>query len=206
MKTFPALVSAAAALLLAISSPQGCAAFAPAAASPSSSTAAASTSSSPTALSMAGDFNNIFRSARQASAEDRVVELKRPLGIVLDEDDNGNVFVDTVAPRGNAARTNMVQEGDVVTMCSSTFGDEMWSCRGAGLSRVLSAIRLRAGPTVKLVFENSSQSSAKKNSAQKSMEAAELARKRAQDKKDSLLKELESDNQKLKKGKFLGLF
>ena len=38
------------------------------------------------------------------------------------------------------------------------------------------------------------------------MEAAELARKRAQDKKDSLLKELESDNQKLKKGKFLGLF
>lgn len=108
MKTFPALVSAAAALLLAISSPQGCAAFAPAAASPSSSTAAASSSSSPTALSMAGDFNNIFRSARQASAEDRVVELKRPLGIVLDEDDNGNVFVDTVAPRGNAARTNMV--------------------------------------------------------------------------------------------------
>ena len=104
MKTFPALVSAAAALLLAISSPQGCAAFAPAAASSSSSTAAAS----PTALSMAGDFNNIFRSARQASAEDRVVELKRPLGIVLDEDDNGNVFVDTVAPRGNAARTNMV--------------------------------------------------------------------------------------------------
>lgn len=94
----------------------------------------------------------------------------------------------------------------MVTMCSSTFGDEMWSCRGAGLSRVLSAIRLRAGPTVKLVFENSSQSSAKKNSAQKSMEAAELARKRAQDKKDSLLKELESDNQKLKKGKFLGLF
>ena len=110
MKTFPALVSAAAALLLAISSPHGCAAFAPAAASPSpsSSTAAASSSSSPTALSMAGDFNNIFRSARQASAEDRVVELKRPLGIVLDEDDNGNVFVDTVAPRGNAARTNMV--------------------------------------------------------------------------------------------------
>ena len=103
-------------------------------------------------------------------------------------------------------QNTQVQEGDVVTMCSSTFGDEMWSCRGAGLSRVLSAIRLRAGPTVKLVFENSSQASAKKNSAQKSMEAAELARKRAQDKKDSLLKELESDNQKLKKGKFLGLF
>ena len=103
-------------------------------------------------------------------------------------------------------QNTQVQEGDVVTMCSSTFGDEMWSCRGAGLSRVLSAIRLRAGPTVKLVFENSSQSSAKKNSAQKSIQAAELARKRAQDKKDSLLKELESDNQKLKKGKFLGLF
>ena len=48
------------------------------------------------------------RSARTAGVDDRVVELKRPLGIVLNEDKNGNVYVETVAARGNAARTGMV--------------------------------------------------------------------------------------------------
>lgn len=48
------------------------------------------------------------RSARSAGVDDRLVELKRPLGIVLDEDANGNVYVETVAARGNAARTGMV--------------------------------------------------------------------------------------------------
>ncbi len=28
-------------------------------------------------------------------------------------------------------------------MCSATFGDDMWSCRGVGLGRVLSAIKVR---------------------------------------------------------------
>lgn len=171
-------------------------------------TAASATASSSTALRMAND-NDLLRwarSARTAGVDDRVVELKRPLGIVLNEDQSGNVYVETVAARGNAARTGMVQEGDIVTMCSSTFGDEMWSCRGAGLSRVLSAIRLRAGPTVKLVFENSKEGTAKAKKTAKAAQAEEAARAKAQAKKDSLLEELQRDEQRLKKGKFLGLF
>ena len=73
-----------------------------------SSTTAAPSSS--TALSMAND-NDLLRwarSARTAGVDDRVVELKRPLGIVLNEDKSGNVYVETVAARGNAARTGMV--------------------------------------------------------------------------------------------------
>ena len=101
---------------------------------------------------------------------------------------------------------HQVQEGDIVTMCSSTFGDEMWSCRGAGLSRVLSAIRLRAGPTVKLVFENSKEGTVKAQRSAKAAQAEEAARAKAQAKKDSLLEELQKDEQRLKKGKFLGLF
>eukprot|EP00562_Extubocellulus_spinifer_P023838 CAMPEP_0178676994 /NCGR_PEP_ID=MMETSP0698-20121128/36210_1 /TAXON_ID=265572 /ORGANISM="Extubocellulus spinifer, Strain CCMP396" /LENGTH=182 /DNA_ID=CAMNT_0020321265 /DNA_START=107 /DNA_END=655 /DNA_ORIENTATION=- len=137
---------------------------------------------------------------------DRLVELKRPLGIVLNEDANGNVYVETVAPRGNAARTGEVREGDIVAMCSSTFGDEMWSTRGAGLSRVLSAIRLRAGPTVKLVFENSKEGVSKAKRTEKAVKAEEAARANAKAKKDALLKELQRDEKRLKKGKFLGLF
>merc|ERR1712183_763359 len=96
----------------------------------------------------------IARSSRSASSDDNVVELPKPLGLVLNQDDNGNVYVETVAAKGNAARTGKIKEGDIVTMCSATFGDDMWSTRGVGLTRVLTAIRVRAGPYVKLVFES----------------------------------------------------
>ena len=43
-------------------------------------------------------------------------------------------------------------------MCSATFGDDMWSTRGVGLTRVLAAIRVRSGATVKLVFESPGRS------------------------------------------------
>lgn len=160
------------------------------------------------ALSMAEDeeFMRWAKQSRSASSGDNKVELKRPLGLVLEQDDNGNVFVQTVAPKGNAARTGQVKEGDIVTMCSATFGDQMWSCRGVGLSRVLAAIRVRAGPTVSLVFESTSQRKVKGAEVAKQAQAARDAQERAQKKRDSLMKELESDEQQLKKGKFLGLF
>lgn len=161
-----------------------------------------------TALSMANDEDLLrtARSARSAGVNDRVVELRRPLGVVLNADDDGNVYVETLAPKGNAARTGMVKEGDIVTMCSATFGDEMWSCRGVGLTRVLAAIRVRAGPTVKLVFESQNEKAQKTKLNKKALAAAEEARIRAQAKKDQLLKELEDTDKQLKKGKFLGLF
>jgi len=162
-----------------------------------------------TTLSMSDgdeDFMRWAKQSRSASAGDNLVELRRPLGIVLDEDDNGNVFVQTVAPKGNAARSGLVQEGDIVTMCSATFGNEMWSCRGVGLTRVLAAIRVRAGPTVSLVFESTKQRKVKGVEVAKQAQAAREAKERAQAKRDDLLKELESDETKLKKSKFLGLF
>lgn len=99
-----------------------------------------------------------------------------------------------------------VKEGDIVTMCSATFGNEMWSTRGVGLTRVLAAIRVRAGPTVSLVLESPNQYKKKAATSTKQREAMEEARRAAQVKKDMLLQELEKDEVKLKKGKFLGLF
>lgn len=185
--------------------------FAPPTTPPTTTTTTPQQAAKCTTLSMAEDGNDFdllrsARAARSAGVNDRVVELRRPLGLVLDEDENGNVVVETVAPRGNAARTGLVKEGDIVTMCSATFGGDMWSTRGVGLTRVLAAIRVRAGPTVKLAFESSTETRTKARSSTKAVQAAEDARKRAQDKKDLLLKELQSDERKLKKGKFLGLF
>jgi len=212
-------------LLLATTLPQCAVAFAPPRSIPSPSSSFTTaieetsytsftipTSASPpssTALNLGDDNDENFlrwnRQKRQATVGDRKVELKRPLGIVLEEDENGNVYVDAVAPRGNAARTGMVKKGDIVTMCSATFGDQMWNCRGVGLTRVLAAIRVRAGPNVSLVFESTDEKGDKWKNTAKSIEKAEEARARAQLKKDELLSELEDDEKKIKRG-FFGLF
>jgi len=91
-------------------------------------------------------------------------------------------------------------------MCSATFGDDMWSTRGVGLTRVLAAIRVRAGPKVKLVLESPKGYKKKQAATQVQLAAREKAAAAAQAKKDQLLTELEKDEKKLKKGKFLGLF
>jgi len=157
-------------------------------------------------MSKDDDLYRTDKSKRFADVDANLVELKRPLGLVLDQDAQGNVYVDTVAPRGNAARSGKVKQGDILVMCSATFGDQMWSTRGAGLSRVLNAIKVRAGPTVKLVFESPSDTQRKANLSKKSAEIARQARENAQAKRDSLLKEMEEDEKKLRKGKLFGLF
>lgn len=161
------------------------------------------------ALSMANNNEDLLRwarASRSAGSEDNVVELLKPLGLVLNQDANGNVYVETVAPKGNAARTGQVKEGDIVTMCSATFGDEMWSTRGVGLNRVLAAIRVRAGNTVKLVLESPDQYKKKAALTTQQRKAMEDAKQAAQKKKDQLLAELERDEERLKSKKFFGLF
>ncbi|GAX15276.1 hypothetical protein FisN_1Hh713 [Fistulifera solaris] len=166
-----------------------------------------SSSRCPTALAMSDDdFMRWARASRSAQDGDNVVELVRPLGLILKEDEQRNVYVETLAPKGNAARSGKVKEGDIVTMCSATFGNEMWSTRGVGLSRVLAAIRLRAGSTVSLVFETPGEYKKKQALTNKEIQQREEAARAAQAKKDSLLKELENDEKKLNPKKFFGLF
>lgn len=54
------------------------------------------------------DFMRWARQSRSAGVTDNKVDLLRPLGLILKEDERGNVYVDTVAPKGNAARTGKV--------------------------------------------------------------------------------------------------
>ena len=95
------------AVLLCIQSTRAFAPVAPSAARSVSSPF----SGSPSALSMANDDDLLrySRASRQAGNDDNVVELMRPLGLVLNQDEDGNVYVETVAPRGNAARTGRVR-------------------------------------------------------------------------------------------------
>jgi hypothetical protein len=118
-------------------------------------------------------LRNMMRSARKPGPNDRVVEVNKPLGLVLEEDERGNVYVKQVQRGGNAARVSetghtqvswlylrtpplqlglrtcpfppqsgKIEEGDLISMISATFGDEMWSARGAGLGMIMQAIKV----------------------------------------------------------------
>jgi hypothetical protein len=52
-------------------------------------------------------------------------------------------FFFVLAPTFVTYQSGKVQKGDLVTMISATFGDEMWSARGAGLSMIMQAIKVR---------------------------------------------------------------
>ncbi|CAN0364571.1 unnamed protein product, partial [Ectocarpus sp. 13 AM-2016] len=83
------------------------------------------------------------------------------MGLVLEEDERGNVYIVEIVPGGNASRKKQINVGDKITFVSATFGEEIWSAQGVGLSRVQSAIRIRSGPTVKLVLETSKEAEKK---------------------------------------------
>lgn len=84
------------------------------------------------------------------------------MGMDLDEDKFGNVFVKSIEKGGFADRSGKVFVGDIIAMASATFGDDMWSCRGAGLTRVVSVIKMRNNKPCKLVLEAANEQEEKK--------------------------------------------
>lgn len=83
----------------------------------------------------------------------RLVELRKPMGLELDEDKDGNVFVKSIDAGGRAEKSGKVFVGDYIKMVSATFGDDMWTCQGVGLTRVLSCIKVRNTKPVAFVLE-----------------------------------------------------
>eukprot|EP00172_Hildenbrandia_rubra_P000794 Plantae.Rhodophyta-Hildenbrandia_rubra.ctg14477.p2 GENE.Plantae.Rhodophyta-Hildenbrandia_rubra.ctg14477~~Plantae.Rhodophyta-Hildenbrandia_rubra.ctg14477.p2 ORF type:complete len:313 (+),score=49.10 Plantae.Rhodophyta-Hildenbrandia_rubra.ctg14477:632-1570(+) len=126
------------------------------------------------------EFNyNIYqdskdRSKRTVSKGDRSVTIRKPLGAVLEEGQDGMVFVSSLNPDGNAAMED-VRVGDVIVAVSATFGDEVWSVRGVGLDRVLKSIRIRSGDFVTLVLESPAEVSEKKTQAAKTAQDKRVA-------------------------------
>lgn len=49
----------------------------------------------------------------------------------------------SIEKNSRAEKSGKVFVGDIVAMASATFGDDMWSCRGVGLGRVLTTIKSR---------------------------------------------------------------
>eukprot|EP01031_Cornospumella_fuschlensis_P031925 gene31925-38597_t len=151
------------------------------------------------------EFARANREIRRPGATDRLVELRKPMGLVLDEDKEGNVFVKEIEQGGRAERSGMVFQGDYVRMVSATFGDDMWTCRNVGLTRVLSCINVRNTKPVRLVLEaaNPAEEAKRRAIAYREPTEEEKAAKRKQD--AELLQEIEQEDQLLRK-KRKGLF
>lgn len=153
-------------------------------------------------------FRKANRDMRRAGADERMVELRMPMGLVLDEDKDGNVFVKEIDKGGRAERTGMIFVGDRVAMVSATFGDDMWSCRGVGLTRVMSTIKVRNSKPVRMVLEASNEAEEKKRRliAFKEMSEEQKALKKKND-EELLAAMLDEDKSLLNKRKgFLGLW
>ena len=125
-------------------------------------------------------LNGENRAKRIVTNEDRYAILQKPLGIILEEGDDGMVFIANIDPAGNAAQSGFdIRVGDVITAVSATFGDEVWSTRGVGLDRVLKSIKIRSGDFVTLVLESLDENQSQKTIASKN---AEERRKDAREK------------------------
>lgn len=144
-------------------------------------------------------FRKANRAMRQAGADERTVELLLPLGLELDEDKEGNVFVKSIEKGGRAEKTGKVFVGDIVAMASATFGDDMWSTRGVGLGRVMSTIRVRNSKPVKLVLEAPTEQEEKKRRAIAYAEKSEAEKKELKIKEDELLRAMQEEDEKLLK-------
>merc|ERR1712216_991711 len=125
-------------------------------------------------------LNGENRAKRIVTNEDRYAILQKPLGIILEEGDDGMVFIAKIDPAGNAAQSGFdIRVGDIITAVSATFGDEVWSTRGVGLDRVLKSIKIRSGDFVTLVLEGKDENNSLKTIAAKN---AEERRKDAREK------------------------
>lgn len=125
-------------------------------------------------------LNGEGRAKRIVTNEDRYAILQKPLGIILEEGDDGMVFIAKIDPAGNAAQSGFdIRVGDIITAVSATFGDEVWSTRGVGLDRVLKSIKIRSGDYVTLVLEGVDENESQKKIAAKN---AEERRKDAREK------------------------
>lgn len=153
-----------------------------------------------------GRLTDFERSAREAGAGDRSVTIRKPMGLILDARADGDVFVKEVTKGGNADAVGGVKVGDTIQMCSATFGNQMWSTRGAGLDRVMRAIEVRAGPTCTIVVQSKAE---QKNFLQELFtNQAAVQERRVEDataKRETLEAEVLAERAEAKKGWF-GIF
>lgn len=126
-------------------------------------------------------------SLRDARPGDRKVTFRKPnqattgllLGLQFKDSLSKAVTIGKILPGTEAARLEQagkIKVGDEIVMVSATFGDEMWSCRGAGKMRLEKSIAVRQGSGISFVVESPTDSSRKALKDMQEKQAKENAR------------------------------
>jgi len=140
-----------------------------------------------------------YKNRRSPPPGSRVVEVAKPLGLEFANTADGNVIISAINPRGNAGllqRDGKIAVGDLVVMCSATFGKEVWSCLGSGKDRLMTTIRTRQGSVVTLVLESQASAAKEAARAKKEKSVAEAKGAKEDDLKDKLLDEIKTKKKK----------
>lgn len=162
---------------------------------------------------------------RQAPAGSRKLTFRKPsqtvqkpsklLGFQFRQGPLQNIYVDKILPGSEAEnymKKGQLDIGDEVVMVSATFGDEMWSCRGVGIGRLESSMKVRQGALIEFVFEGKGKNQKRVQDAvdAKEVREARIARLQAeirgQEKQKREAREARQAAEPEKKGFFDGLF
>jgi len=136
------------------------------------------------------------RGAREADeTQGRIVECNLPLGVEFEEKGRGDIYIKSV-DQDSDAWSQGVRAGAQVTWMSATFGDEMWSARGVGMTQFMTGIRSRFGNTLKLSLDKENRGFLDDffSSLQKSEEAQKPKSTKSQ---EELMKEFEAGEKNL---------
>jgi hypothetical protein len=137
-------------------------------------------------------------------------EARRRVGRLVASVGSARTRPSTREGGGRAEKTGKVFVGDRVAMVSATFGEDLWSCRGVGLGRVMTTIKSRNTKPVKIVLEAATEAEEKKRRAIAFKELSDTEKAVKKQKDDDLLADmLQEDRELLKKGLkkgFFGLF
>ncbi|KAJ7521548.1 hypothetical protein O6H91_19G059000 [Diphasiastrum complanatum] len=90
---------------------------------------------------------------RKPNLNEYMVTLEKPIGIRFVQTLDGQIYVQALAKRGNAANSGMILVGDILKKASAESGDALLDVDD--LSQTMHAIKSRSGP-VRLILERSS--------------------------------------------------
>eukprot|EP00929_Paragymnodinium_shiwhaense_P095945 TRINITY_DN5728_c0_g1_i1.p1 TRINITY_DN5728_c0_g1~~TRINITY_DN5728_c0_g1_i1.p1 ORF type:complete len:200 (-),score=68.11 TRINITY_DN5728_c0_g1_i1:257-856(-) len=101
-----------------------------------------------------GNYNTPQQQQRKDSGDvdARIVECSLPLEFEFVEGSGGDIFVGEIDKETNAYKDGL-RKGQQLLKVSATFGDDMWSAQGVGMTQLKIAIQSRFGSSIKLGFE-----------------------------------------------------
>jgi len=108
-----------------------------------------------------GNYNIPSQEKREIDDSDaKIIDVPLPIEFEWKEGNGGDIFVGEVPADSESAKLG-IKKGMKLVKVSATFGDEMWSARGVGMTQLKIAIQSRFGGSISLGFEKQGKKTGK---------------------------------------------